>query len=234
MSSRLLSSCPLLREPASAFILLAPTRLRSCASLLLVGLRASFRSFARSAPLSVASGAGSADVHSKGKDGDNLVFGLYTCGGKETCVGGRVGSEDHWEQDAATYAEWGVDWCACRARHAALAPPIRTRSFAVSRVKMDWCNSKPQDPKTTYPKMGKALNESGRHIHFVRPRAPMPGFTWFHLVSPGFTTPTSRYGRLLYVWRSPARRSLTPPPRPPAQNMCEWGLENPWEWGCDC
>ena len=99
-------------------------------------------------------------MHSKGKDGDNLVFGLYTCGGKETCVGGRVGSEDHWEQDAAVYAEWGVDW-----------------------VKMDWCNSKPQDPKTTYPKMGKALNESGRHIHF---------------------------------------------------NMCEWGLENPWEWGYEC
>jgi hypothetical protein len=49
-------------------------------------------------------------VHSKGKDGDNLVFGLYTCGGMETCVGGRVGSEDYWEQDAAAYAEWGVDW----------------------------------------------------------------------------------------------------------------------------
>ena len=41
------------------------------------------------------------------------------------------------------------------------------------------CNSKPQDPKSTYPKMGKALNASGRHIAF---------------------------------------------------NMCEWGLENPWEW----
>lgn len=47
----------------------------------------------------------------------------------------------------------------------------------------DWCNSKPQDPKTTYPKMSKALNASGRAIHF---------------------------------------------------NMCEWGLENPWEWGFDC
>ena len=39
-----------------------------------------------------------------------LAFGLYTCGGTKTCVGGRVGSEDHWEQDAAAYAEWGVDW----------------------------------------------------------------------------------------------------------------------------
>ena len=39
-------------------------------------------------------------VHSKGDEGDKLVFGLYTCGGKETCVGGRVGSENYWTQDA--------------------------------------------------------------------------------------------------------------------------------------
>lgn len=44
-------------------------------------------------------------VHSKG-----LAFGLYTCAGTQTCVGGRPGSKDHWEQDAAVYAEWGVDW----------------------------------------------------------------------------------------------------------------------------
>jgi alpha-galactosidase len=99
-------------------------------------------------------------VHAKGDEGDKLVFGLYTCGGTKTCVGGRVGSENHWTQDAQAYAEWGVDW-----------------------VKMDWCNSAPQDPKETYPKMGKALNESGRHIAF---------------------------------------------------NMCEWGKENPWEWGDAC
>jgi alpha-galactosidase len=91
-------------------------------------------------------------VHSKG-----MVFGLYTCGGTETCVGGRPGSKDHWVQDAQVYAEWGVDW-----------------------VKMDWCHSAPQDPRTTYPKMSKALNSTGRPIHF---------------------------------------------------NMCEWGVENPWEWG---
>eukprot|EP01052_Picozoa_sp_SAG31_P038384 SAG31_NODE_5118_length_2730_cov_6.394147_4_plen_102_part_00 len=51
-------------------------------------------------------------VHSKGDPGDKLVFGLYTCGGTKTCVGGRVGSENYWEKDAAAYAEWGVDWCA--------------------------------------------------------------------------------------------------------------------------
>jgi len=93
-------------------------------------------------------------AHSKGLD-----FGLYTCGGTQTCVGGRPGSKGHWTQDANVWAEWGVDW-----------------------VKMDWCNSEGEDIKTTYAEMSKALNASGRHIHF---------------------------------------------------NMCEWGLENPWEWGDD-
>eukprot|EP01052_Picozoa_sp_SAG31_P028284 SAG31_NODE_2719_length_5189_cov_4.394029_3_plen_197_part_00 len=45
-------------------------------------------------------------VHSKG-----LTFGLYTSAGKTVCVGGRVGSQDHWSQDAATFAEWQV-WLA--------------------------------------------------------------------------------------------------------------------------
>jgi alpha-galactosidase len=39
-----------------------------------------------------------------------------------------------------------------------------------------------QDPKTTYPIMSKAMNTTGRSMHF---------------------------------------------------NMCEWGKENPWEWGDD-
>lgn len=44
-------------------------------------------------------------VHSKG-----LSFGLYTCSGFTTCVGGRQGSFGHWQQDADVFAEWGVDW----------------------------------------------------------------------------------------------------------------------------
>jgi len=91
-------------------------------------------------------------AHSKG-----LTFGLYTCAGSKTCVGGRPGSKDHWDQDAAVFAEWGVDW-----------------------VKMDWCNTKGMDPKTTYSTMSTAMNKTGRHMHF---------------------------------------------------NMCEWGRDNPWEWG---
>eukprot|EP00730_Choanoeca_flexa_P013056 TRINITY_DN4924_c0_g1_i3.p1 TRINITY_DN4924_c0_g1~~TRINITY_DN4924_c0_g1_i3.p1 ORF type:complete len:488 (+),score=122.55 TRINITY_DN4924_c0_g1_i3:2-1465(+) len=77
-------------------------------------------------------------AHSKG-----LVFGLYTCAGTETCVGGRPGSLHYWKQDADSYASWGVDW-----------------------VKMDWCNTQGLDPKDIYPLMSQAMNNSARHMHF--------------------------------------------------------------------
>ena len=41
-------------------------------------------------------------VHSK-----QISFGLYTCSGSTTCVGGRQGSFGHWKQDADLFAEWG-------------------------------------------------------------------------------------------------------------------------------
>src|SRR5512139_55577 len=51
-------------------------------------------------------------VHSKG-----LLFGLYTDIGPKTCAG-RPASQGFFDIDAATYAEWGidyikVDWCNC-------------------------------------------------------------------------------------------------------------------------
>ncbi|KAL1510758.1 hypothetical protein AB1Y20_007045 [Prymnesium parvum] len=72
-----------------------------------------------------------------------LSFGLYTCAGSLTCVGGRPGSKGRWEQDAATLAGWGVDV-----------------------VKMDWCHTEGMAPEETYAKMSAALNATGRHIHF--------------------------------------------------------------------
>jgi len=92
-------------------------------------------------------------VHDKGLD-----FGLYTCAGTETCVGGRPGSKDHWVKDAQVFAEWGVDW-----------------------VKQDNCNTDGMGhPKDYFKLMSQALNETNRPICFA---------------------------------------------------MCEWGVENPWEWG---
>jgi len=77
-------------------------------------------------------------AHSKG-----LTFGLYTCAGTYTCVGGRPGSRGHFTQDANVFAEWEVD-----------------------AVKMDWCNTEGMIPEDTYPKFSEALNKTGRHIHF--------------------------------------------------------------------
>jgi alpha-galactosidase len=81
-------------------------------------------------------------VHSKG-----LKIGLYTDAGTATCVGNRPGSYGHYQQDANTFAAWGIDY-----------------------VKMDWCNTyingTQLDPREAYQNMSKALNNTGRKIFF--------------------------------------------------------------------
>jgi alpha-galactosidase len=76
-------------------------------------------------------------VHSKG-----LKLGLYTDAGRVTCEG-RPGSGGHVEQDAQTYAQWGVDY-----------------------LKEDWCHTSGLNPKVAYREMGAALINTGRPIVF--------------------------------------------------------------------
>ena len=77
-------------------------------------------------------------VHEKG-----FKFGMYSCCGTRTCAG-YPGSFEHEFEDAAQFAEWGVDY-----------------------LKYDNCY-KPQnhDGKTLYRRMGIALANSGRDIVF--------------------------------------------------------------------
>jgi alpha-galactosidase len=80
-------------------------------------------------------------VHSKG-----LKLGIYSSPGPRTCAG-YLGSFEHEEQDAKTYAAWGIDY-----------------------LKYDWCSASQvyADNQYTmtaaYAKMGKALLNSGRDI----------------------------------------------------------------------
>jgi len=74
-------------------------------------------------------------VHSKG-----LLFGLYTDIGPKTCAG-RPASAGFFEIDAATYAEWGVDY-----------------------IKVDWCNCDDLDAPAEYARFRDALRKSGRPI----------------------------------------------------------------------
>ncbi len=79
-------------------------------------------------------------VHSKG-----LKLGIYSSPGPKTCAGFE-GSYKHEEQDAKTYAAWGIDY-----------------------LKYDWCSARTiaelkADMKGTYKKMADALHRTGRPI----------------------------------------------------------------------
>ena len=75
-------------------------------------------------------------VHSKG-----LKLGIYSSPGPKTCAG-YEGSFGHEEQDAQTYARWGVDY-----------------------LKYDWCSAT-GDERAAYAKMHDALVRTGRPIVF--------------------------------------------------------------------
>ncbi|HLH19195.1 MAG TPA: glycoside hydrolase family 27 protein [Bryobacteraceae bacterium] len=80
-------------------------------------------------------------IHSKG-----LKLGIYSSPGPKTCAG-YLGSYQHEEQDAKTYAAWGIDY-----------------------LKYDWCSAAQvyENNQATmaaaYAKMGLALLRSGRPI----------------------------------------------------------------------
>lgn len=76
-------------------------------------------------------------LHSHG-----FKFGIYNCAGTETCAG-YPGGKGHEEQDARTYASWGVDY-----------------------LKYDWCHTERMNAPQAYRKMHDALVASGRPIVF--------------------------------------------------------------------
>lgn len=78
-------------------------------------------------------------IHARG-----LKFGIYSSPGPLTC-GGYIGSYGYEEQDAKTYASWGVDY-----------------------LKYDWCSAARvynlEQLQATYQKMGSSLKNCGRPI----------------------------------------------------------------------
>ncbi|GAV62369.1 Melibiase domain-containing protein [Cephalotus follicularis] len=77
-------------------------------------------------------------VHIKG-----LKLGIYSDAGIQTCSATMPGSLGHEEQDANTFASWGVDY-----------------------LKYDNCANTGTNPKERYRKMSTALLNSGRSIFF--------------------------------------------------------------------
>ena len=88
-------------------------------------------------------------IHSKG-----LKFGIYSSPGPKTC-GAREGSYGHEQQDAESYAKWGVDY-----------------------LKYDWCSArdvyKPVEYPDAFRKMHDALVRTGRPIVYsIHGRGPV-------------------------------------------------------------
>jgi len=82
-------------------------------------------------------------VHSLG-----LKFGLYTSVGDKTCHGGwSPGSYQHYEQDAQTFASWGVDY-----------------------VKVDYCGR--HDSEGGHKQLSEAMNKTGRPMVLELCRGP--------------------------------------------------------------
>nr|CAD1836248.1 unnamed protein product [Ananas comosus var. bracteatus] len=77
-------------------------------------------------------------VHGKG-----LKLGIYSDAGSQTCSGKMPGSLGHEDQDAKTFASWGVDY-----------------------LKYDNCNNPGTSPQERYNKMSSALQNCGRNIFF--------------------------------------------------------------------
>ncbi len=92
-------------------------------------------------------------VHSKG-----LKLGIYSSPGPRTCAG-YPASYGHEQQDANTFAAWGIDY-----------------------LKYDWCSAgniytSAQGP-AVYQKMGEALEATGRPIVFSLSEGGMGGEKW--------------------------------------------------------
>ena len=96
---------------------------------------------------------------------------MYTSAGNETCSsGGRTipgkpghhgvdGSWGHYEQDAKTYSDWGIDYV----RPAHTAQIYSCLLTPLPQVKLDWC-TKYKDKNELTTKFRQALDSSGRDM----------------------------------------------------------------------
>jgi alpha-galactosidase len=92
-------------------------------------------------------------VHARG-----LKLGIYSTPGPITC-GGYEGSYGYEEQDAKTFAEWGIDY-----------------------LKYDWCSGsrvyRPDEVRAAFQKMGAALQRCGRPIVYSINAGAGDSWTW--------------------------------------------------------
>lgn len=117
-------------------------------------------------------------AHSRG-----LKFGLYNSPFNQTCgQDPRIGSSGHEKHDAATFAEWGIDY-----------------------LKYDWCreDADHDDQVRVFTAMGKALRYSGRRIVYsINPNSSDDPTAGRRLDWSGIADVVRTSGDLVPVWRN--------------------------------
>jgi alpha-galactosidase len=131
-----------------------------------------------------------------------------TCAGTQTCVGGRPGSKGHWHEDAAVFAEWGVDWV--KMDWYAIARSVAPTLLALSAFLIHYRSA------TSEAALSLSLSLSHRDPACSRERASRRCNT-------DGMVPQEAYGNMSAAMNATGRHMHL--------NMCEWGVDSPWEWG---
>lgn len=107
--------------------------------------------------------------------GLGLKLGIYESAGTKTCAG-RPGSYGHYNQDANTFASWGVDF-----------------------VKLDYCHLPAgTNPATLFSRFGAALREAGRDVVYSQ---ELPVGAASSPRSPAFTGLVAASSATSNMWR---------------------------------
>ncbi len=159
-------------------------------------------------------------VHARG-----LKFGIYSSPGPKTCAG-FAGSYGHEDQDARTYADWGVDYvkydlCSyggvipgrVRERTAALLPEDKRAAYADLNKRRDEL----QRIKQRGPGQEAMLKDIGNEIHDLLLPLDSARLTAFNFEEQ--QTPYRVFGQ-----------SLAKVPRDIVYSFCQYGNASVWEW----
>ena len=159
-------------------------------------------------------------IHGKG-----LKFGIYSSPGPKTCAG-FAGSYGHEDQDAATYAKWGVDYvkydlCSygniirehLRARTAALLPEDQRSAYTALSKEHDELLA---NRKRT-PEQNARLKEIDLELN--KDTAPLDAAKLKAIFLDEQQTPYRVFGQ-----------SLAKVPRDIVYSFCQYGIANSWEW----
>lgn len=159
-------------------------------------------------------------VHSLG-----LKFGIYTSVGLTNCAETSAGSYGHYQQDADTFASWGVDY-----------------------VKVDWCNvptdqfpglTSQQIAEKLYGEFGKALAADGRPmVYSMSTNTPtLQAWTWAQHVgnlwrttgdiSDTYAGMLSNFTQNVQYYQS-ARPGSAPRPCTCSTRLCRSPRARPW------